>query len=222
MRSPAAITVALALSSLLIACGGDDDGGDADGDAVDGAPLAELTAEDLLEMLLDVDGDGSGLDADTIDGLDSDELARRSRRSVFLQPSSLTIDGSDEPALANVGDARAAFFLRVPPDAAPGEPLDLYIGGIVVSGTPCGLALAASVVVFVGDGDIVAGTIEDGDIVTVSNDDYFTIHATIPESELITPGTFIFPAIYRNGIDASDTCTEPFGIIGVSVEYDGV
>ncbi|HUS66335.1 MAG TPA: hypothetical protein VMZ28_17405 [Kofleriaceae bacterium] len=221
MRSPAA----LALSSLLlVACGGGDDDGDSDGIAVDSSPLSELTAAELLEMLLDVDGDGSGLDADTIDGVDSDDLARATRRSVDIQPSSLEVDDTDEPILANA-NARATLRFRIPPDAVPGEPIELDVRATVAAGTPCGLVISGEAIALEGEGEQLTDvTVVGGNTVTVSSIDYFTIRVTIDSEDdsHLEPGTWLFLALYRSGLEGTDTCTAAMGIVGAAVEYQGL
>lgn len=206
----------------VLGCGGDDDGGE----AIDGAPQVELTAEDILEMLLDVDGDGSGLDCDTVDGVDSADLARVTRRTVDVQPLSINVNGggsNSPPFLGNAADQFIQFVFRVPPDAVPEQPIDVHLVG-VTSGTPCGIVLAAQGMLYVGGGDIQPGSIEGGETVTISSSAYTPIKATIgPDAAgKMVPGDSIIISITRQGLDSSDTCPEGFVVNAAAVEYQGI
>lgn len=159
-----AAPVVISLSLAAAACGGDDDGGS----SADSAPTVELTGEQILDKLIEVDGDGSGLDCDTLDGVDGDELARAGRRTQNI---------STTP-----GDTlgQHAAFVRIPVDAVPGAPIDFYLTGGMAD-APCAIVVEADFFTYPGEFDVepdlIAGDIEGGNPIAMS---LFTTIVSVP------------------------------------------
>jgi hypothetical protein len=216
MKAPLSLLVL-----ALAACGG---GGDDDGVvAVDSALPAELTGEDILDKLLEVDGEGSGLDSDTIDGLDGADLARTTRRIVDVQASSLDITNDpDPPALVNAGSPIMNLWVRVPPDAADAAAYELHLlAG--VTGAPCGVHLTPFAIQDDGEGGTggIPGAFTDNDIVVFAEAGRHELTAQFAENDsTFKRGDWIAFSVTRASGNGQDTCGD-MTIDAVAIEYDG-
>ena len=206
----------LVMALALAACGGDDDA--ADVDAAEAPVPDELTGQDILDRLLEVDGDDSGLDADTIDGIDSDGLARAGRRTVTIQHDNVA--ALDD--LPEAGSSGINVRLYMPPDIVAGEPIDLVLIGQIAGAAPCGMRILAGASPY-QHGAILAAV--EGEIdgqpqttVTVPDGDLFELEATF-ESEDFVPGNWGLFSIGRDHDHAQDTCTTDFDLVGIAFEY---
>ncbi len=205
-----------ALCVASVGCDGGGDGADGGGSA---------TAVELLELLLDVDGNGSGLDSDTIDGIESDELARAGTRTTTIQLNSVRYDDTPDTVFDDTTPASLNFRFRVPADAVPGQPIDVYVAGSIESGAPCGVKFTTLARSFTaGPLTLIEldSAIEGGDVLTVSNNlDVNEIKFTVsePNPDKLVPGTWLDLSLLRLGDDGSDTCTLFFNLLGIAVEY---
>jgi hypothetical protein len=189
-------------------------------------PPAELTGEDILDKLLDVDGDGSSLDCDTLDGVDSPDLARVTKRVVDFPRPAFEIMGFEGPVLANIAGATMTVRFRVPPDAAPDMPFDFLLVGDTGSGTPCGIVLDPSASVLVPGTSYapLTATIDGGETVTISSSDYVELKFTFSSDTagVLAPGTWVAISIGREGANVSDTCPGGLNLWYAAVEYQEI
>ncbi len=142
-----------------------------------GGGVGPQTGEEILALLLDVDGPGSGLDADLLDGLDSDSFLRKDGPDTADGPitisSTLMVNGSGKVGDVGLDDVGGASYLSVY-RAAPGAEAGvriltlgadgwrMFLGGatenlgFLRTGVP-GFGVASPQVVLTPDGDVLVG-----------------------------------------------------------------
>ena len=79
-------------------------------DGIESGATGDLTANEILSLLLTVDGPGSGIDADTLDGYDASNFAVLNNTPVFSQSiSNSTFNGQSLITLSNTNDSGGNF-----------------------------------------------------------------------------------------------------------------
>lgn len=127
--------------------------------------IKRLTAAQLLDMLLDIDGPGSGLDADLLDGQSSAYYATAAEvAAAALLAKLLTVDGDGSGLDADLLDGEEGAFYRDVDNASAGT-LDTDRGGTGVS-NPAGSLTFDAATEISGGGEIAL----DGHTLTVPDD----------------------------------------------------